>query len=79
VYGMGASVTLFMMAMYVGNSIGPVLLGGIADRLGLESVFYTAALSIGAGVLVFALMVSKSGTSPPLTYFQKMSERRGRP
>ncbi len=56
-YGMGASVTLFMMAMYAGNGIGPVMLGGIADRFGLESAFYTAAFFMAAGVLVFAAMV----------------------
>ena len=60
VYGMGASVTMFMMAMYVGNSIGPVLLGGIADRLGLDSIFYAAALCMAAGILAFASLVGHS-------------------
>ena len=53
-YGMGVSVTMFMLAMYVGNGIGPVLLGGIADRLGLESVFYIAAICMAAGTAAFA-------------------------
>jgi MFS transporter, DHA1 family, multidrug resistance protein len=56
-YGMGASVTMFMMAMYAGNCIGPVVLGGIADRLGLESAFYTASICMAAGVSVFAFLV----------------------
>jgi MFS transporter, DHA1 family, multidrug resistance protein len=54
IYGMGVSVTMFMMAMYVGNSAGPVLLGGIADSLGLESTFYAAAICMAAGVALFA-------------------------
>jgi len=63
-YGMGASVTMFMMAMYAGNSIGPVVLGGIADRLGLESAFYSAAICMAAGVAIFALSV-KNGSKQP--------------
>ncbi len=55
-FGMGVSVTLFMMAMYVGNSIGPVMLGGITDRFGLGAAFYTAAACMAAGVAVFAWM-----------------------
>jgi MFS family permease len=62
-YGMGVSVTLFMMAMYVGNGIGPVLLGAIADRLGLESVFYIAAICVAAGVYAFARMCRETGNS----------------
>jgi DHA1 family multidrug resistance protein-like MFS transporter len=60
IYGMGASVTMFMLAMYAGNSIGPVVLGGIADRFGLEATFYTAAGCMAAGVAVFAWKVRRS-------------------
>ncbi len=60
-YGMGASVTMFMMAMYAGNSIGPVVLGGIADKLGLASAFYAASLCMAAGLVLFVFLV-KSGT-----------------
>ena len=56
-YGMGTSMTLFMMAMQIGNGIGPIALGRIADDLGLESVFYTAALCTVLGVALFAFMV----------------------
>lgn len=59
-YGMGACVTMFMMSMYVGNSIGPVMLGGIGDRLGIESIFYTASLCMAAGVLYFARAIPGS-------------------
>jgi DHA1 family multidrug resistance protein-like MFS transporter len=63
-YGMGICMTLFMLAMNVGNSIGPLALGGIADWLNLESAFYAAAFSMAAGVTVFALMVRGSSTKP---------------
>ena len=63
-YGMGTCMTMFMMAMHVGNSIGPVTLGGVADWLGLESAFYTAAICMAAGVAIFALMVRDSSTNP---------------
>jgi MFS family permease len=63
IYGMGTSMTMFMLAMHVGNGIGPIALGGIADRLGLESAFYTAAVCMAAGVALFARMV-RSGSSP---------------
>jgi DHA1 family multidrug resistance protein-like MFS transporter len=56
-YGMGASMTMFMMAMQVGNGIGPVALGGIADYLGLDSAFYSAAICTAAGIALFAWMV----------------------
>lgn len=57
VYGMGASVTLFMLAMHLGTGLGPVALGGIADRFGLESVFYSTAACMAMGLGLFALMV----------------------
>ena len=64
IYGMGICMTMFMMAMHIGNSIGPLALGGIADWLGLEPIFYGAAFCMAAGVAVFALMVSDSFAKP---------------
>lgn len=61
-YGMGTSMTLFMLAMHLGNGIGPIALGGFADWLGLESAFYAAAVFMAAGVGLFAWMVR--GFSP---------------
>jgi DHA1 family multidrug resistance protein-like MFS transporter len=63
-YGMGASMTMFMMAMQIGNGIGPIFLGRIADDLGLESVFYTAAFCTALGVALFAWMVRGSSREP---------------
>jgi DHA1 family multidrug resistance protein-like MFS transporter len=63
-YGMGASMTMFMMAMQVGNGIGPVALGGIADYLGLDSAFYSAAICTAAGIVLFAWMVQAPSAKP---------------
>jgi MFS transporter, DHA1 family, multidrug resistance protein len=63
-YGMGASMTLFMMAMQTGNGIGPIILGGIAGKLSLESAFFTAALCNVLGVALFAAMVGGSSRKP---------------
>jgi DHA1 family multidrug resistance protein-like MFS transporter len=52
-FGMGACMTLFMMAMQIGGGIGPVVLGGIADQIGLDSVFYAAAMTMTAGIIYF--------------------------
>ena len=57
---MGASMTMFMMAMQIGTGIGPIVLGGIADVLGLESAFYSAAICMTGGISFFAYMVRKN-------------------
>jgi DHA1 family multidrug resistance protein-like MFS transporter len=59
-YGMGASMTMFMLAMQLGNGVGPVALGSLADWLGLESAFYAASIFMAAGVALFAWMVRDS-------------------
>jgi DHA1 family multidrug resistance protein-like MFS transporter len=56
-FGMGASMTMFMLAMHMGNGVGPVALGSIADWLGLNAVFYAAAICMGTGLTLFAIMV----------------------
>ncbi len=53
-YGMGASLTLFMLAMQIGNGTGPIALGAVADGWGIESVFYAAALFTAAGTFLCA-------------------------
>jgi DHA1 family multidrug resistance protein-like MFS transporter len=54
-YGMGTCMTTYMMAMQVGNSVGPIGLGALADVLGLSSAFYATALAslLGMGVFLF--------------------------
>jgi MFS family permease len=51
-YGMGASMTMFMLAMQIGNGIGPVALGSVSDRLGLNFVFYAAAAVMASGIFL---------------------------
>jgi DHA1 family multidrug resistance protein-like MFS transporter len=63
-YGMGICMTMFMLAMNVGNGIGPLALGGIADWLGLDLTFYGAGFCMAVGLAVFALMVSDSSARP---------------
>jgi DHA1 family multidrug resistance protein-like MFS transporter len=59
-YGMGTSIATFMLAMYAGNSVGPVALGFIADLFGLKATFYAASACMAAGVAVFAWKVRNS-------------------
>jgi MFS transporter, DHA1 family, multidrug resistance protein len=59
-YGMGATTTMYMMAMHIGNGIGPVFLGGVADWLGLEFAFYIAGICMAIGVAFFGLIVRDS-------------------
>ncbi len=61
-FGMGSSMTMFMLAMQVGNGVGPVALGSLADWFGLESAFYAAAIFMAAGIAIFARMVRSSAT-----------------
>jgi DHA1 family multidrug resistance protein-like MFS transporter len=56
-FGMGTSMTMFMLAMQLGNGAGPVALGTLADWFGLESAFYAAAIFMAAGVALFAWLV----------------------
>jgi len=64
IYGMGICMTYFMMAMQVGNGIGPVLLGAISDwmkQLGvsfyLDIIFYIAAACLVLSSVLFYFMV----------------------
>jgi DHA1 family multidrug resistance protein-like MFS transporter len=53
-YGMGAAMTLFMLAMQIGNGTGPIALGWISDWFGIESVFYVAAFATAVGIYICA-------------------------
>jgi MFS transporter, DHA1 family, multidrug resistance protein len=59
IYGMGTSVTLFMLALHIGTGIGPIALGAIADRFGLASAFYATSASMAVGILLFSLLVRR--------------------
>jgi DHA1 family multidrug resistance protein-like MFS transporter len=53
VFGMGASMALFMMAMQIGNGLGPIILGSIVDAVSIEAAFYATAVLLALGVVVF--------------------------
>ena len=48
---MGTSMAMFMMAMHIGNGVGPILFGGVVDFMGIESAFYS-----GAGILLIGIV-----------------------
>lgn len=52
-FGMGASMAMFMMAMQIGNGVGPILFGGVVNSLGIESAFYSGAIILLIGIAVF--------------------------
>jgi MFS transporter, DHA1 family, multidrug resistance protein len=53
IFGMGASMALFMMAMQIGHGVGPILLGGVVDVLGIKSAFFAGAGLLLVGIRVF--------------------------
>jgi len=59
VFGMGASMALFMMAMQIGMGTGPIVLGGIVGWLGIESAFYSAAVILLLGIAAFIWFTRK--------------------
>jgi DHA1 family multidrug resistance protein-like MFS transporter len=65
VFGMGASLALFMMAMQIGNGVGPVMFGGIVDLLGIESAFYSGAGILTIGIAAFIWFTRKHSPKVP--------------
>jgi multidrug resistance protein len=63
VFGMGASMALFMMAMQIGNGVGPIMLGGIVNAMGIKTAFYATAVLLVLGIAVFAWF--SRGYKPP--------------
>ena len=58
-FGMGASMALFMMAMQVGNGLGPIIFGGIVDLTGIESAFYSGVAILLIGIAAFIWFTRK--------------------
>jgi len=58
-FGMGASMALFMMAMQVGNGLGPIMFGGIVGLMGIESAFYSGAAILLIGIVAFIWFTRK--------------------
>jgi MFS family permease len=53
----GAALGAFMAAAAVGDSFVPLLLGPLADALGIQSVFYVVGgiIVVGIGVIIYIL------------------------
>ncbi len=54
-YGMGSTMAVFVMAMSMGMTIGPILSGVVADYINVSSVFYFGATIglIGTGLFIW--------------------------
>jgi DHA1 family multidrug resistance protein-like MFS transporter len=63
-YGMGACMTTLTMSMQVGNGLGPIMLGGVANFLGLPAAFYSAGGFLLLGMFIFLWLV-RSGRRAP--------------
>ncbi|MBI1880089.1 MAG: MFS transporter [Chloroflexi bacterium] len=61
----GAALGMYMAAASVGDSVAPLFLGMVADRLGINSVFYVVGGLAAMGVvsMVFILMRRRVGLS----------------
>jgi DHA1 family multidrug resistance protein-like MFS transporter len=63
-YGMGICMTYFMMAMQVGNGVGPIALGFVADCVSLDWAFYSAAIALFIGSFIFLFTIKDSDSLP---------------
>ena len=54
IYGMGAAMALFMTAMQIGSSVGPIAIGGIIDIFGLDAGFFAGSFMVMLGILFFS-------------------------
>jgi MFS family permease len=56
-YGMGTMMAMFLMAMQLGASIGPVAIGRIVDNYDLAAGFHTAAIINLVALAIFLWMM----------------------
>jgi len=52
-FGMGSTMSILFLAMGVGMALGPVISGGLADWLNVDSVFYFGAIMSFIGTAFF--------------------------
>ncbi len=52
-FGMGSTIAIFAMSMSIGMAIGPIVAGGIADFININSVFYFGAAIGLIGTILF--------------------------
>ena len=55
---MGSTIAAFSLAFSIGMAIGPILSGVIRDLVGINSVFYFAAIMILVGTGLFTSFTS---------------------
>lgn len=60
-YGMGSTMSMLFLAMSVGMAAGPIISGGIADWLGVDSVFYLGAIMGLIGTALFIWFTRRYG------------------
>ena len=56
---MGISMAMFVMAMQIGNGLGPMMFGGIVDFAGSESAFYSGCVILLLGIAAFIWSIIK--------------------
>ncbi len=61
----GYAMGLLQMAIYLGNSVGPLLGGFIADQWGFHATFLTTSALLLAGGLMVAFRVHEGFSPPP--------------
>ncbi|MBA7606685.1 Multidrug resistance protein MdtG [subsurface metagenome] len=58
-FGMGSTMSIFFLAMGIGMALGPIISGGLADLIDIDSVFYFGAVMGVIGTGLFALFTRK--------------------
>jgi DHA1 family multidrug resistance protein-like MFS transporter len=64
---LGSALGLMQVALYVGTSVGPLIGGVIADRLGYRASCFAAGLLLVVSLLLVIAFVRESFTPPPAT------------
>ena len=67
-FGMGTTMAMLFLAMSIGMAIGPILSGGIAELLGISSVFYFAAFLGVTGTVLFGFFTRQYQQKKKLPY-----------
>ena len=66
-YGMGSTMSVLFLAMGIGMASGPVMSGGIAELLSVNTVFYIAAALSLIGITLFGWFTRNYQAQPVLT------------
>lgn len=59
----GVATSTFYIGADIGQGLGPIIGGGISDRLGYTAMFLTCSMLISASMLLFNIYQKKSGYS----------------